>query len=665
MPQQRFPFLALVVAVVLLSYTRCESSAHAAEPPNVLFIAVDDLRPEMTCYGVAGMVTPNLDRLAQRGVRFDRAYCNIAVCGASRASIMTGLRPTPTRFTSYLTRADQDAPGVPSVPLVFKQHGYHTASNGKVYHHLTDDAEAWSDPPWRPEKSSIWWALAENRQLSGQGSRGPAYESADQPDDVYPDHQICDKTLADLRRLANKDKPFFVACGFYRPHLPFVAPQRYWELYPTEQIALPDNMYFPRDLPRAFLYTWGEMRAYNGIPKQGPVSDETARQLIRGYRACVSFIDVQIGRLLDELDRLGEADNTIIVLWGDHGWQLGEHGFWCKHTNFEVATRVPLLIVAPGVEGGRVSRRLVEYIDVYPTLCDLAGFSKPDHLQGRSLRPLLQDVDAEHKEAVFTRFGGGDAVRTDGFRYMEMRSAGGRGELQGVGLFELTKDPRENQNVAEDSAFAGSRGHLETMLHTVALNQEVQAVIDEVDKTCRETTVYMIGPEKAKRLAELVRQKKPKLVVECGTAIGYSGLWIARELKAAGSGRLITIEIDEDRAARARANFAKAGLADVVEVRVADARQMTGKIEGPVDFLFIDCNYSNYYPCLRGVEERLAPGAVVVADNVGMGASGMKDYLDHVRSAYDSRTEWFDIDLPWGQRDAMEVTVIKKKGVDE
>ncbi len=456
---------AFTTAFMLLPWAACLCQAQAGERPNVLFIGVDDLRPEMNCYGGKKMVTPRFDRLAERGVRFDRAYCNIAVCGASRASIMKGLRPTPSRFTSYRTWAEKDAPDAVSLPMVFKRHGYHTISNGKVYHHRNDDAEAWSEPAWRPETSSIWWALPENRELAtGRRTRGPAYESADQPDERYPDHQICDKTLADLRRLAKQDKPFFLACGFYRPHLPFVVPQKYWELHPTDQVTLPKNMFFPRDLPRAFHYTWGEMRAYHGIPKQGQVSDETARQLIRGYRACVSFVDVQIGRLLDELDRLDLADKTVIVVWGDHGWQLGEHGFWCKHTNFEVATRTPLLVVAPGVQGGRASRRLVEYLDIYPTLCDLAGLPKPDHLQGKSMQGVLRDADAEHKEAIYTRFGGGDAVRTDRYRYMEMRSGGGRGQLQGVGLFDLEKDPQENRNVAEDPAYAETRRRLQAML---------------------------------------------------------------------------------------------------------------------------------------------------------------------------------------------------------
>ncbi len=456
----------LFCLLLFLTSSRASQSTWAAETskakrPNVLFIAVDDLRPEMSCYGVPNMVTPNFDRLAKRSVLFSHAYCNIAVCGASRASIMKGLRPTPTRFTSYKTWAMKDAPDAPSLPLTFKQHGYYTVSNGKVYHHQRDDLKAWSEPPWRPKTSSIWWA---NSKKYSSTNRGPAYEAADKPDSIYPDYQICEKTLADLRRLSKKHQPFFLACGFFRPHLPFVVPKRYWDLYPLDQVKLPDNMFFPRNLPKAFQYTWGELRAYKGIPKKGPVSKETAKQLIRGYHACVSFIDKQIGRLLDELDRLGLSDNTIIVLWGDHGWQLGEHGFWCKHTNFEVATHVPLFIAAPGVKGGRVCDRLVEYVDIYPTLCDLAGLPKPKHLQGKSMRPLLEDVHAQHKKVVFTRFGGGDALRTVQYRYMEMRARRGLGRLLGVGMFDLQRDPQENQNVANNPEYKDVRKRLQAQL---------------------------------------------------------------------------------------------------------------------------------------------------------------------------------------------------------
>jgi arylsulfatase A-like enzyme len=353
--------------------------------------------------------------------------------------------------------------------MVFKRQGYQTVTIGKIYHHRNDDAEAWCEPDWRTD--SIWWALPENRKniwlADGRVLRGAPYEGADRPDHIYPDHLVCDKALETMRRLVKQGKPFFLACGFLRPHLPFVAPKKYWDLYPENQVTLPNNMFFPRDLPQVFHHNWGELRRYRGIPQKGPVSSDTARQLIRGYAACVSFVDVQIGRLLGELARLGAADNTIVVVWGDHGWQLGEHGFWCKHTDFEVATRVPLIIKAPGVEGGRASRRLVEYVDIYPTLCELAGFALPKHLQGKSVVPLLKDVDARHKEAVFTRYGNGDAVRSDRYRYMEKRADGGAGELLGVGLFDLTIDPQENQNVAEDPEYAKARKRLQAMLDGV------------------------------------------------------------------------------------------------------------------------------------------------------------------------------------------------------
>ena len=418
--------------------------------PNVLMIAVDDLRPELGCYGAAGAVTPHLDRLAARGVRFDRAYCNIAVCGASRASLLKGLWPTPQRFRFYDTRADVDAPDVPSLPLVLKRHGYTTVSNGKVYHHRDDDVAAWSAPPWRPVISGGAYQLPENEPPPGAKRRGAAWEAADAPDDRYSDHELGSRTIADLDRLAKQEAPFFLACGFARPHLPFVAPRKYWDLHPADAIRLPANPQFPTDLSLAFNYEWGELRAYRDIPAEGPVSDETARNLIRGYRASVSFMDAQVGRLLDALDRLGIADDTVIVLWGDHGWQLGDHGMWCKHTNFEVATRTPLLVVAPGVAPGRDCSRLVEFVDLYPTLCDLCGVPRPDHLQGKSFTPLLADVAAPHKRAIFTRYGAGEAVRTDTHRLMEVRTRHGAGEPLARGLFDLEADPHENTDISGD-----------------------------------------------------------------------------------------------------------------------------------------------------------------------------------------------------------------------
>ena len=440
--------------------------------PNVLLIAVDDLRPEINSFDAQAMVTPNLDRLARRGVRFTRAYCSIATCGASRASLMTSLRPTPDRFRNYLTRVDQDAPDVVSLPTLFKDRGYTTQSNGKIYHHQDDDLRGWSTPPWRPEKRSISWMKEKNQPTEKEGRRrnGPPVEAADVPDTEYPDYKICSKTIADLDGLAKQDTPFFLACGFYRPHLPFVAPQKYWDLYPDQGIQLAENGYFPRDLDRVFRYTWGELRSYRGIPGKGPVSEEAARHLVHGYRASVSFIDAQIGRILDALVRLDLKENTIVVLWGDHGWQLGEHGFWCKHTNFEVATRVPLIISAPGMSQNVVCTRLVETIDIYPTLCELANIPPPAHMQGKSLVPLLLNTDAEHKGLVFTRWGGGDAVRNHRYRYMEMRADGGRGKLTGKALFDLQADPDENQNLAGQGAYAQVQRKLEKHLESVRAN---------------------------------------------------------------------------------------------------------------------------------------------------------------------------------------------------
>ena len=458
------------IKIALLLLLCCGTSLCGDETrPNVLLIAVDDLRPEINSFDAQAMVTPNVDRLARSGVRFTRAYCSIATCGASRASLMTSLRPTPDRFRNYLTRVDHDAPDVISLPAFFKQHGYTTLSNGKIYHHQNDDLRGWSKPPWRPEKRSISWMKAENHATEEEGrwKNGPPVEAADVPDAEYPDYQICSKTIADLDGLAKQDTPFFLACGFYRPHLPFVAPQKYWDLYPGRSIPLATNDYFPRDLDHVFRYTWGELRSYRGIPGKGPVSEEAARQLVRGYRASVSFIDAQIGRLLDALARLDLQEDTIIVLWGDHGWQLGEHGFWCKHTNFEVATRVPLIISAPHMLHNKACKRLVETIDVYPTLCQLAHIPPPAHMQGKSLVPLLLNTDAMHKGLVFTRWGGGDAVRNDRYRYMEMRSDGGRGKLTGKALFDLQADPGENQNLAGQVAYAQVQRKLEAQLESV------------------------------------------------------------------------------------------------------------------------------------------------------------------------------------------------------
>jgi arylsulfatase A-like enzyme len=426
-------------------------SVAAADRPNVLFIAVDDLRPELKCYGASQINSPNIDRLAKRSMLFERAYCMVPTCGASRSSLMTSLRPAHNRFINFLTRADVDAPHVDGLHTHFKKNGYHTVSLGKVFHHRSDSSHGWSEEPWRA--GAVVYHLPENRRIQrekvGSGTkpgRAAPYENAEVPDDAYPDGQLAEHAVGAIDRLAKRKRPFFLAVGFFKPHLPFNAPRKYWDLYPEDTIKLPDNYrQKPKDTPRGAAHNSGELRAYHGVPRRGPVSDEMARNLIRGYYACVSYTDALVGKLLDKLDRLKLADNTIVVLWGDHGWNLGEHTMWCKHSCFETSLQVPLLVVAPGYKAGRRSRRLVELIDIYPTLCDLAGLPKPDHLQGQSLVPLLKNPDAKWKPQAISRYNSGDTIRTDHFRYTQYSSGS---KVLGQMLYNHETDPAENTNIA-------------------------------------------------------------------------------------------------------------------------------------------------------------------------------------------------------------------------
>ncbi len=417
--------------------------------PNVLFIAVDDLRPQLNCYGHKQMISPNIDRLAGDGVTFLRSYCQVPVCGASRASLLTGVRPTRDRFISYNVWAEKDLPGALSLPKHFKNNGYHTISNGKIFHHRTDCLDSWSESPWRPRGPWQNYVLQESKRLTRQGSsgKGPAFESADVPDNAYFDGMIADKGISDLRRLKKKDKPFFLALGFFKPHLPFNAPKRYWDLYKREKIDLADNPFRPKGAPDAALHNWGELRAYEGIPGKGRLPDELARTLIHGYYACVSYTDAQIGRVLAELDRLGLRRNTIVVLWGDHGWNLGEHGLWCKHCNFETSLHSPLIVNAPGIKGGRKTMALTEYLDIYPSLCQLCNLPLPAHLEGRSFVPLMKKPNRLWKEAVFSRYYNGDSVKTDRYRYTEWRRKDGT--IYARMLYDHKTDPHENVNISE------------------------------------------------------------------------------------------------------------------------------------------------------------------------------------------------------------------------
>ncbi|MCP4173167.1 MAG: sulfatase [Fuerstiella sp.] len=427
-------------------------SATEPDRPNVLFIAVDDLRPELACYGRRHIHSPNIDRLAASGVLFERAYCMVPTCGASRASLMTGLRPSRNRFVNYLTKADKDAPGITTFNTHFRNNGYRTISLGKVFHHESDNAVGWSEPAWRPSKTQ-WYRLSENQKLHQEGQqrrkkkRGPAWESADVPDNAYADGLLAERAVEELRSLKGRGKPFFMAVGFFKPHLPFIAPEKYWQLYSHDQIKLPDNYHVPAHAPKESIHNSGELRSYAGIPARGPVSNETARNLIHGYYACVSYTDAQIGRLLDELDQLDLSENTVVVLWGDHGWNLGEHSLWCKHSCYETSMQIPLIVRAPGMRSGQRRSGLVESIDVYPTLCELAGLKFPDHLQGHSFAGLMNDPQIKWKTAAIGRFQNGDTIRTEGFRFTEYSDAAGM--QTSAMLYDHAADPDENVNILE------------------------------------------------------------------------------------------------------------------------------------------------------------------------------------------------------------------------
>jgi iduronate 2-sulfatase len=441
------------VGVMLVSLVLCSAALADESKPNVLFIAVDDLRPQLGCYGFQEMHTPNLDRLAARGVLFERAYCMVPTCGASRASLMTGIRPTRNRFVNFQTWAEKDAKGIITLNTHFKENGYTTISNGKIFHHSADSAAGWSEPAWRP-KDLPTYQLPKNAAIQRQRSRdakarakGPAFESADVADNVYADGQLVEKSIKDLQHLAQNEKPFFLAVGFFRPHLPFVAPKKYWDLYDPETISLPETYHPPKDAPFQAIHNSGELRGYSDIPAKGPLTDAAARNLIHGYYACVSYTDAQIGKLLDELDRLQLARNTVIVLWGDHGWNLGEHTLWCKHSCFETSMHAPLIVAAPGIEGGKKTVGLTEFVDVYPSLCELAGIGKPSHLQGKSFVPLLREPIQQWKSAAIGRYRTGDTIRTDKYRYTQY--SGPLGKPQAQMLYDHTNDSAEDVTIAE------------------------------------------------------------------------------------------------------------------------------------------------------------------------------------------------------------------------
>ena len=450
-------------------------SAFTAQPLNVLFIAVDDLRPELGCYGAAHMKTPHLDRLASQGMTFERAYCQVAVCNPSRSSVLSGTRPDTTGVLDNQHFMRPNMPDVISLPQQFKNHGYTSLSLGKIFHHSErepgDDPQSWSEPSWYHGEPFKHWFTQESleyvKQLKAlpkaqqpKKLRAAPFEAADEPDASYPDAQTAAKAIETLQRLKAEAKPFFLGVGFVKPHLPFTCPQKYWDLYPETSIQLAANAQRPKAAPEPAFHNNYELRSYGTVPENGPISDAMALKLIRGYRACVSFMDAQLGRVLAELDRLGLRENTLIVLWGDHGYHLGENGLFTKMTNFEQGTRVPLLVSNPGMKtAGKRTRALVELVDLYPTLAQLCDLPLPKHLEGTSFAPLLEKPDQPWKKAAFSQYlrtgkppHTGRSLRTDRWRYTEWHDL--KGKPTGVELYDELNDPQETANLENEPSHA-------------------------------------------------------------------------------------------------------------------------------------------------------------------------------------------------------------------
>jgi arylsulfatase A-like enzyme len=483
------PVLFVILISLLAAHATCAPKAR----PNVLFIAVDDLRPELGCYGSVHIKSPHIDQLAQDGILFTQAHCQSAVCNPSRASLLTGLRPDTLKVWDLQSNFRDHKPEAITLPQVFKQNGFHSVGIGKIFHNIIPDDQSWSEPklhingyPFDPDavyRSERGIEYIENRkaQITANGQqdryldrlgewyiKAMACEMPDVPDDAYFDGAQTTVALEKLAKLKTMGKPFFFAVGYYRPHLPFNVPKKYWDLYDRAEIPLAKNRYVPQNAPPMAINNLRELRGYSDFkhvvhPFQASLAEQESRVLKHGYLASVSFIDAQVGRLLEGLKRLKLDDNTIVILWGDHGWKLGEHGSWCKMTNYEVDTRAPLIISSPATRGKSIrTHRLVEFVDIYPTVCDMAGILIPDGLEGTSAVPLFSEPERPWKTAVFSQFlregiwvapDGleymGYSIRSERYRYVEWHCWPTQ-KLAAVELYDHQNDPSEDVNIAGD-----------------------------------------------------------------------------------------------------------------------------------------------------------------------------------------------------------------------
>ncbi len=511
----------------------------ATNKPNILFIAVDDLKPLLGCYGNTLVKSPNIDRLAKMATVFNRNYCQQAICGPTRASLMTGTRPDVTQVWNLTTQMRDVNPDLVTIPQYLITQGYTTSGIGKIYHPSSAingvDPVSWSIPYLKSKESDFPAELGlpangqyqlpetkermtpdiiaerkkQNKDLvandeNPKSIKGPSTECMDLPDNAYQDGVNALLARDQIIALSKSDKPFFMAVGFSKPHLPFVAPKKYWDLYNREDMPIASFQEHSKNGPLLAYHQSGELRNYIDIPEFATLPADSLRiglklekqkELIHGYYAAISYMDAQVGVLLNTLESLGTLDNTIIVLWGDHGWHLGDHDLWHKHTNFEEATRAPLIVAGPGIKAGKTSS-LTEFVDVFPTICDLAGVAIPKNLDGKSLKPLMinnkkiaknysiSQYPRKLKKAEMVKAGYTDpkimgySLRTDNYRYtiwmnnFTSKQSFNEAQVYASELYDYVKDPLEKVNVVNDANYTATSKELKLKMIAFFKSQE-------------------------------------------------------------------------------------------------------------------------------------------------------------------------------------------------
>jgi len=519
-----FPKTSLSLALMgITAFPLCAKTANEKPTkPNILFIAVDDLKPLFSAYGDRHAKTPGMDRLAKEGIVFQNSYCQQAICAASRASIMTGMRPDKTRVWDLITDFRQVNPNAVTIPQHFKSMGYETAGMGKIFHMGSTgpghDSPSWS-VPYRDAKTVKYVNTAD---VKADG-KGKATECADVPDETYHDGKLTEMAVQLMDSLNRNKKPFFMAVGFLKPHLPFVAPKKYWDLYDRNEFKVAPFQKKALNSPDVAYHRSGELKGYSDIPQFESYSEkeldhlpvDKQKELIHGYYAAMSYMDAQVLQLLNELDRLGIRENTIVVLWGDHGWHLGDHGLWNKHTNFEEATHAPLLISIPGKKAGIKPTTQCEFVDVFPTLCELSNIPTPVYLDGISLVAAINNPAIELRQYAFSQYPRekdkmGYSIRTKRFRYTEWNTNSYRTNLPysqsnviARELYDYQKDPLETENLVGKPEYQQYLREMEK-LFAASMQRELVSCsnyskIADFKKPISTDLMKQTGKEKAKK----------------------------------------------------------------------------------------------------------------------------------------------------------------------